>query len=526
MAIKSWYKTTKQFNELETVYIELLEKSFSVRDERGQKTDYNMTDYQKEFHAESINIKRDNAKDILFIKARGVSFTFSSCIELIMTAYIFENQIVPIIAQRQDTAKSILKICKWLIENAKINFGEIEVLESQIRFKKTGSVLSVFPSSSASDAVRGIRTVRCLLDEFAYQQRDKELLSSVQDTMQGSLGQILIGSTPCGINNHFYTLIKNPIGFEVFRLPVFDEKKFNKEIDIMKQDLIPIAPWIDIDKLEMKRKRDSSIFMQEQMCSFMDDSTSFFSYSLIKRCEVPELINYVEGNEANGGKYLTYKTTNPIVMGVDVARTTHLTAVSIYEIMDIEGKKVHVQRGLKTIKATDLTKQQDVIEELMDMFPSTVKVRIDMTGIGLGLYEYLKKKRGMIIEGINFGRRIKTGEPKTKAKIRDFMIITLKNKMIDGNIQLLEHDLQQKHMTTMNYEFEVKEDEFGHGDILFANALATLPFDFSVVASDPLLWGGKSTGAEEVPKEAKNWDMQNRLDWLKRRQKETQRMFS
>lgn len=500
----------------------MLEKTFNVRNQYGQPIPYLMTDYQKEFHSESINIKGESAKDILFVKARGISFSFSSLIDMIYTGLSFDNQILPIITQRYDTSKILLGIVKWLIQNANADLGNISIQETVVKFTDTGSSIRIFPSGTAADAVRGIRLIRAMIDEYAFQRNDRQLLSAVQDTMQGKLAQILIGSTPCGMNNNFHTLVTNPVGFATFRLPVFDESKFNPKQSILEQDLIPIAPWIDLENLEKKRARDINIFLQEQMCDFLDDSLSFIPYSLVKRCEDPELLNLLGTYRAN--PMFIYKTVNPIVIGVDVARTTHLTAISAFEVMQIEEKVIHVQRFLFTVKQMEIPKQVDLIDKIIGIFPSTLEVRIDIGGLGIGLYEYLKKKRGAMIKGIQFGSttggqtRIRTGEPHQKMRIREYMIVNLRNMLEDGKVNLLPDETQAHHLTMVDYQFKVPEDDTGHADILFADALALLPTDYTVVASDPLIV--KRPGKEhELPKDPNKWSMNDKIEWLKRQRK-------
>lgn len=513
MEQKSWYVSQRKFSEEESIYLETLQMMFNMRNQRGDAIKYAMTDYQKEYHADSLNIKGENSKDILFVKARGISFSYSSLIDLIYTGMTFDNQLLPIICQRYDSSKLLLDVAKWLIRNANIDMGRVEIHETAIRFLDTNTVMRPYPSGTASDAIRGSRLLRCMIDEFAFQRRDRELLAAVQDTMQGKLKQILIGSTPAGIKNEFYKLTQNPIGFTVFRLPVFDEKKFNPNLPIPEQSLIPIAPWIDLDNLEIKRRRDVNIFLQENMTNFLDDSISFISFSLVKRCENKDLINYLDNWRKS--KEFIYSTPNPIVIGVDVARTTHLTAISAFELMkDEDGKETYVQRLLLTIKNMEIPKQVDLIDSIVSIFPTCLQVRVDMTGLGIGLYEYLKKKRGAMIRGISFSYKMRTGEPRQKFKIREYMLVNFKNLMENAQVELLVDETQQAHLTSMNYEFKVKEDETGHGDILFANALATLPADYSMVASEPLMTttvGGKP----KVTKDRKEWTLQDRIDWLK-----------
>jgi len=522
---RSWYQSKHEFTLDEQYYIQTIMETFRVRSPDGNAVDYDMTDYQKEFHAASINIKREQAEDILFIKARGISFSFSSLIDFIMTGIMFKNQMLPIITQRLDRPHPLLEVTKWLIMNAKADLGRIDIMEGQIRFLDTNSIIKPFPSGSAANAVRSTRLIRALVDEFAFQSHDKELLTAVQDTMQSRLSQTIIGSTPCGMTNHFHHLIQNPIGYKVFRLPVFDEKLFNPHKSILEQNLIAVAPWIDLGELEKKRKRDVNIFLQEQMCDFLDDSIAFIKFTLVKKCERADLVNYYFMMKKNPN--FKYITTNPVFIGVDVARTTHLTVITAFEMTKNEDEKlVYIQRYLRTLKGVDLPTQQLIIEGVMQRFPSCMQTRIDMTGIGLGLYEYLHKKWGEKVRGIHFSSgsgeqtKIRTGEPKQKAKIRTYMVVNLRQLMDGGQVELLVDELQEKHLISMNYELKVKADDSGHGDILFADALAILPHDYSMIASEPLITGrGSFDAPDPIPKDPKDWKLKDKINWLKQQRR-------
>jgi len=269
--LPSWYDPTIELTAQQQEYLLLLTNTFRMRSETGQPIPYVPTKYQAQFHLESLNIKGVDAKDILYIKARGVSFTSSSCVDIITTASIFDNQTIPVIAQRQKASNYIVKLCKWFILNSCGNLkDQFEFKETELRNKKTGSVIASYPSGSAADSVRSLRLMRCLVDEYAFQNRSDELLAAVQDAMIGSLSQTIIGSTPYGRNNNFFRLVNKPVGFRVFNLPVYDPSKVDIFKPLEPQNLIPIAPWINVKKLETKRQRDIEIFKQEQMCLHPD----------------------------------------------------------------------------------------------------------------------------------------------------------------------------------------------------------------------------------------------------------------
>jgi hypothetical protein len=488
--VRSWYNPVLQINKKQEDYVNFVSSAFNMQTPTGDRVPYTMTPYQVEYHAQSINVLKDKAPDVVFEKARGISFSFSSMVELILTCCIFQGQDIPIIAQREDSAKTLLKYGKWLINNAKL--GDIKhsfkFLEKSIVNKHTGSTIQVYPSSTAADAVRSLRLIRVLIDEFAFQQRDEELMAAAQETMQ-SMGQMLIGSTPCGRGNLFFKIAQKPKEYGVYklRLPVFDLKRFNPHKPIYDQPhLVPIAPWIDLQKLEKKRQRDVNIFLQENCCDFLDDSISLIGYKFISRCNDNNLLNYAKVLEKQPD-YM-YNTINPIYIGVDVAEKTDFTAISAFEeIKDEYGVPSYKQLFLKTLRGIELPEQQKYIETVLDLFPSTLKCRVDMTGIGLGLFEYLNRARGQMIEGIDFRRKIRTSQAKQKSGIRTFMITNLKNLIESQKISLIDDELQTAHLGAVDYSFRVARDkDKGHGDILFSNALALLPWNYKALGSKPL----------------------------------------
>ena len=92
----SWYSLKGELQPREVKYCNLIQETFYVRSPLGDPIPYEMTDYQKSWHCESINILGDEATDLLIIKARGISFTYSFMIDYILTALSFTNQLLQI----------------------------------------------------------------------------------------------------------------------------------------------------------------------------------------------------------------------------------------------------------------------------------------------------------------------------------------------------------------------------------------------------------------------------------------------
>lgn len=520
--ITSWYSHKLTLNNAQVAYCKFLMDGFMVDNAYGEPIPYDMTPYQIEFHSQSFNILREDAKDILFIKARGISFTFSSLIELIISATIFEKQVIPIISQRKDSAKDTLNTCKKIISNCKIKeiVEDAEFTETSewIKFKSTGSVIKIYPSATAADAIRGRRLLRGIIDEFAFQTKDKELWAAVENCMQHGVGQIMIGSTPCGRQNLFYEFVdaarknEDEIGMYLFDLPVFKPNEFNPKKPIHEQPhLVPVAPWINLQKLEIKRKRDWRIFMQEQMCDFLDDSLSLISYAHIMRCITEGLINL---KDRHNDYSFQYTTTNRVFAGADVAEKSDLFAVVAYEeLVNDEGMILYRQIYLDYFNGKTTPELEEYCNRFIQMFPSLAKFRIDETGIGTGLVNYLKKSHGGKIEGIHFSSSVFIGENRDKAPVRKVMISNLKRMIEDEQIILLDDPVQVKHINSVDYGFKIPHsDGDGHSDLLFANCLALLKSKFRLDSGDVRM----TTTAKSISSPTPQMSLSDKLKHYKR----------
>lgn len=526
---KSWYKARKEWSSSEESYCAMIENGFMMRSQLGEPIPYKMTEYQREFHAASLNIKREEAKDILFIKARGISFTYCSLIELIITAATWQIDLIPIISQRFSNACKILNVAKWLIKNCKIKEIRegVKIQERSILFTNTGCIMEPYPSANAADAIRGMRLIRGLLDEFAFQLQDEDLWAAAQDCIQGDFGQWLIGSTPCGMDNLYFKLVQDArkgVGnFYLFDLPVFDPKaNFNPQKSILEQPgLVPIAPWISMNKLEDKRRRDWRIFMQENMTDFLDDSISFIPYRKVMAVVVgddddgrPVRQNHRDtlfARRMSGAS--TYETDNPITIGIDFAETADLFSLTAYEhITTKDGEEKAVQIYLDYFNGIDTPELVEYCVSVIDFYPSTVKARVDKTGPGVGLFKYLRNHyNGVLIEGIDFRASVQIENKTSKEKIRKIMCVNLKEMIEFQKVSLLNDDMQNSHLTAINYALKVTRDkEKGHGDIFFANALALLPSRYSYMPSKTYV----KAPPKEVPvKDFTKMPVEDKIKW-------------
>jgi phage FluMu gp28-like protein len=477
----SWYKSKIQYSEKQKTYIELIQSSFLVQNEEKEWIPYDMTEYQKDFHSLSMNVLGPDAPDILFFKSRGISFTWSAIIDEIMTAASFDDITIPIIAQNEKASTKIIHTVKRIVQHCKLKEirDNVRFTTTGVFFTLTGSSIEAYPSSSAADSVRSMRLLRVHMDEYAFQQRATELLAACQETMQGDLGQLIIGSTPNGRQNKYAEMViqcleGEDIGFYLFDLPVFDKQLFDKDKLPSEQNLEPIAPWISLKKLDVKWKRDKQIFMQENMTDFLDDSISFISYNSVSQVVDEDLINHKDILREN--PIARYETNNDIYIGVDVAEKNDYFAVVAYEEVtdDKTGTTMFVQRYLDYFRGVGLPDLEEYMHNVLRYFPTTKKCRIDSTGVGSSLPQYLRKEWGTKIESINFASTVYINSGKDKDRITKVMATNLKRSIEGKSVVLLQSSMQTKHITALNYLLKAPSNEDGHGDIFWAHSLALL----------------------------------------------------
>ena len=111
------------------------------------------------------------------------------------------------------------------------------------------------------------------LDEYPLHKEDKRMFEAMLPTIVNSdTYQLSITGTPLGCSNMFYNIYTNQFD----RYPDFKRNR------ITCWDAIKMGCNMNIDLI--KRNFDEDSFRQEFECEFIDESTSFFPYDLLKSC--------------------------------------------------------------------------------------------------------------------------------------------------------------------------------------------------------------------------------------------------
>ena len=196
-----------------------------------------------------------------------------------------------------------------------------------------------------------------------------------------------------------------------------------------------------------------------------------------------------------------------LYIGVDVGRNHDLTVITVLE----KDNHALIVRAILRLRDMRLPAQQHRLATIC-RFPNFRAAHIDMTGLGLGLYEYTQQQFGPRIRGINFASSLPLSthssshfSPQTShlVKAPEALAIQLLRAYEDGRIQQpidqqLRDDLRKPERITNpsgGVSIAATRDESGHADHFWSLALAVnaagsgpAPY-LHVVARERNTWG-------------------------------------
>jgi hypothetical protein len=484
-------------------YVDILRKTFRIRNAYGQWSNYNPEPYQVEWHKDFVlpNMpdidEEDTVQNRILNKCRGIGATAMTMMDLIMMAATYDGLTIPVASM---TGKQALRGPIWwglqLCDNTAVPgiIPRDQQIQSEIRIESTGSVIFLIPGSSPQ-TLRTYRTPVIFYDEYDWCEYQRELLDSGESCMSEG-GQATIVSTIQNVRGEFQRIVNNAenLNYKVHYVPMFDPNTFDPSRDILEQmedGLIkPIAPWIDLKRLERIRRRDLDNFLRENMCHAPDAGVNYLSWELISSmCSIPQVGMNYEGPDFGWRGNATKKYIrqwaekgHAYTIGWDYARYKDLSVVEVVEHTPFGITQVYEE----TMRGSDTVLQNDKMDLLVLSF-NPVEVRIDMTGSGQGLYDYAVGRHGSKIEGVSFGRSValESDYGETKVKAKDLYAINLRRLAQDNKARLFDYLELKDDLNSIPYDLgdPRRTQEGSHGDRFWALALAAYtPFDNSPFA--------------------------------------------
>lgn len=451
-------------NDRQKFLIDLYASIFNIKDARGNLKSFIPTLFQQEFLKDSL-LCNDKYFNRIVNKGRGIGFTALIAGELLIAAASMPGITIPIASISSRNVNILINWCIFLADNSNEIEGYSKIerdqkITSVVRLKNGSEIIPI--SGGNPESIRGFRSPLIVMDEFAFQDYQKQILSAGERCASEG-GQISIISTPRTtdvINDEYWRIWvrAEELQYKNYRFPIFEN--CNPEKPLPEQNLIPLAPWLNMEQLEKDRRRDPLSFSRENLCLPVDESVAFLPWGLVKKCCILQPRKpFVDA---------------PVFAGIDVGRVRDLTAIEIFQLVD--GRYYHIHE--KILKSVPIPQQVEEIKDLNSIYNFT-KMYIDKTGIGLGLFEYAKKDIGAKVKGINFTKDL-------KVKIANNM----RNMMQDDKLYLLKIDALMDDIHSVPYDtLNAPRTADGHSDRFWGCALGVMKLSGRFIDAGGLLDG-------------------------------------
>lgn len=354
------------------------------------------------YQAKWIN---DRSRLRIVEKSRQIGFSYADSYDSVRLVAPRDAKLPVWVSSRDEiAAKQYLLYCKrWarVLNYAAEDLGEVVVDHEKnltayvLRF---ANELTINCVSSNPDAIAS-KTGHVKADEFALRKLDlqREVYAIGKPATQWG-GQFSIISTHRGVGSLFNSIIKdirergNPMGWSLHSVPI------QKAVDEGIVEKINAASGGNETREEFLARIhreciDEEQWLQEYCCIPADESSAFITYDMITSCE--------DDSAQKDFAYLE-KCTNPIYIGFDVARTTHLSVIDVEEKVG----DVFVERMRIELRNKKFAEQEFELNRLLAL-PAVRRCCIDCTGLGMQLAENMVAKWSYKVEAVRFSGTVK-----------------------------------------------------------------------------------------------------------------------
>ena len=281
--------------------------------------------------------------------------------------------------------------------------GRFETMNYETRVTVNGRTgrIKVLPANART--ARGF-SGDLILDEFAFHEDSFAIWEAVEPILAAHPDYLCrVASTPNGRHNMFYRLATNP-GIPLRKITRSEAWRQGLRIyhPITRAEITP-------DKARALAL-DKRAYDQNYECVFENENMALLTTSLISAAEresggficdqewSDEAVRAIEGRRDERGRQ-----GGALYAGVDVGRTHDLTVISVLE--KEPGTHLLSVRGILRLRNMRLPDQQQRLSAICRLAQFR-GAHIDMTGLGLGLFEYAQQQFGARIHGINFSSSI------------------------------------------------------------------------------------------------------------------------
>lgn len=317
-----------------------------------------------------------------------------------------------------------------------------------------------------------------ILDEFAFHEDSRAIWAAAEPIISSNPDFLCrIASTGNGRLNMFYQLISEG------RIPYYRVRRS----DAWARGELKIYSAVDGREITPAEAReeasDKRAYDQNYECTFEDESMPLLTQELISAAERVDGLVADRGEWSLSSIHRMYRAEGPLEAGYDVGRFVDLAVICVFERVGNIRRQI-AELIMEGMRLPDQLVQARVVCNM----PRLRRMEIDMTGLGLGVFETLEDEFGPAkIGGVNFSNtepvtdRIRTeGRKALTARVTEIMATDMLGCFEDKSIEImadpdLRDDLRKPEKVTSaggRVSIAASRDAKGHADRFWGMALA------------------------------------------------------
>jgi phage FluMu gp28-like protein len=342
-----------------------------------------------------------------------------------------------------------------------------------------------------------------ILDEFAFHEDSRAIWEAAEPIISSNPDFLCrIASTGNGKRNMFYQLISEG------RIPVNRVRRS----DAWRMGELRVFSAITGKEITPDEARaeasDKRAYDQNYECAFEDENMALLTHELISAAE-REGVTIDEQEWSPVALARMFRAEGELYLGQDFARTQDLSVQAVLEKNGSSFRTLGVL-VMRSMRTPEQNRQLDLVAAT----PKFRKASLDMTGNGLGLFEYAEEKHGSDkIEGVNFSStepvsdRIRSeGRRSPTARVTEIMATNLVGVFEDRAIEIpadpqLRDDLRKPEKIVSpggRVSIAAARDASGHADFFWAYALAVRAATNATILGTIKAFGGQDSSSQKM----------------------------
>lgn len=410
----------------------------------------------------------------------GKSFTLASwAVDRLLTR---PGRLVTVLSNSRDNGAEFVLKCQEVCNQLGVAMTSVDLSSGieydNMRFEVTITVKGL--KGRIKVLAANPRTARgfsgdLILDEFAFHEDSNAIWEAAEPILSSNPDFLCrIASTGNGVRNMFYRMATDG-RFKVSRVRRSDAYEMGVNIydANTRQEITP-------DEAR-DQAMDKAAYDQNYECTFASESGALLTHELINAASANAETILCEQGWSEAAMDVMAKSTCDLYAGCDVARRHDFTFIPVgaYESNSFT---IIAALRLRDMRLPDQRRQLKPVLEL----PHFKRIAIDMTGLGLGLFEFTEELFPTKVVGVDFStsvpvtKRIQAeGRKAPTVKVTEAMAMDLLGYYEDRRIKhscdaIYRDDLRKPERITTpggRVSIAATRDDAGHADHFWGNAL-------------------------------------------------------